>query len=189
MEVGGTADVVVSYRRPVRGRCRPLAIEVVLEDRVARAVGARPDLESTGASGFETLAATGLDEPQDADAGAEALLWVRALPQDGLDQRRGVAPNLAGLPPQSLRRPVSIAPVARRHVLAHRGMLAVGGRAHMRGNALAAIEVLDRARRNARPNLLTQQLVRHRVVVVVEPDPAFLPLGKDIGLGRQQLEG
>src|SRR6202011_3842478 len=142
-----------------------------------RAVGARPDLESAGASGFETLAATSLDEPQDADAGTEALLGVRALPQDDLDQRRGVAPDLAGLPPQPLRRPVGIAPVARRHVLAHRRMLAVGGRAHMRGNALAAMEDFDRARRNARPNLLTQQLMRHRVVVlvdlyvVVEPDP------------------
>ena len=71
-------DVVVRYRRPVRGRCRPLAIEVVLEDRVDGAVGARPDLERAGASGFETLAATGLDEPQDADASAEALLGVRA---------------------------------------------------------------------------------------------------------------
>src|SRR5580704_1962615 len=195
MEVGGAADVVVRYRRPVRGRCRPLAIEVVLEDRVDRAVGARPDLERAGASGFEALAATGLGEPQDAYARAEALLGVRALPQDDLDQRRGVAPNLAGLPPQSLRRPVGIAPMARRHVLAHRRMLAIGGRAHMRRNALAAMEDLDRARRNARPNLLTQQLMRQRVIVlvnldvVVEPDPALLPFGKDVGLGRQRLEG
>ena len=64
----------------------------------------------------------------------------------------------------------------------------------MRGNALAAVEDLDRARRDARPDLLAQQLVRHRVVVlldldvVVEPDPAFLPFGKDVGLGRQRLE-
>src|SRR5262245_35991059 len=49
----------------------------------------------------------------------------------------------------ALRRPVGISPVARRHVLAHRGMLAVGGRAHMRGNAPAAVEDLDRARRDA----------------------------------------
>ena len=64
----------------------------------------------------------------------------------------------------------------------------------MRRNALAAMEDLDRARRNARPNLLTHQLVRHRVVVlveldvVVEPDPALLPFGKDVGLGRQRLQ-
>jgi hypothetical protein len=52
----------------------------------------------------------------------------------------------------------------------------------------------DCARRDARPDLLTQQLVRHRVVVlvdvdvVVEPDPAFLPFSEDVGLGRQRLE-
>src|SRR5262249_40227849 len=64
----------------------------------------------------------------------------------------------------------------------------------MRGNALAAEEDLDRARRDTRPDLLAQQLVRHRVVVlvdldvIVEPDPAFLPLGEDVELGRQRLE-
>ena len=65
----------------------------------------------------------------------------------------------------------------------------------MRGDALAAMEDFDRARRDARPHLLAQQLVRHRVVVlldldvIVEPDPALLPLGEDVGLGRQRLEG
>ena len=64
----------------------------------------------------------------------------------------------------------------------------------MRGNALAAVEDLDRASRDARPNLLAQQLVRHRVAVlldldvVVEPDPALLPFGEDVRLGRQRLE-
>ncbi len=80
-------DVVVRYRRPVRGHCRPLAIEVVLQDRVDRAVGAGTDLERSATSGFEPLATIRLGEPQDADAGAEALLGVRALAQDDLDQR------------------------------------------------------------------------------------------------------
>ena len=78
MEVGGAADVVVRYRRPVRGHCRPLAIEVVLQDRVDRAVGARTDLERSAASSFEPLAAIRLGEPQDADTSAESLLGVRA---------------------------------------------------------------------------------------------------------------
>src|SRR5579859_7074929 len=57
----------------------------------------------------------------------------------------------------------------------------------MRGNALAAVEDFDRTRRDTRPDLLAQQLVRHRVVVlvdldvIIEPDPAFLPRGEDIG--------
>jgi hypothetical protein len=58
----------------------------VLQDRVDRAVRARADIERAGASGFESLAAIGLGESQDADTGAEALLGVRALAQDDLDQ-------------------------------------------------------------------------------------------------------
>jgi hypothetical protein len=45
-----------------------------------------------------------------------------------LDQGRGIAPDRIGLPLQ--------APVPRRHVLAHRRMFAVRGRAYMRGNPL-----------------------------------------------------
>src|SRR6516162_7960684 len=74
MEVGWAADIVVTYRRPVRGGCRPLAIEVVLQNRVDRAIGACTDLERTTASGFEPFAAIALDKPQDADAGAEPCL-------------------------------------------------------------------------------------------------------------------
>ena len=64
----------------------------------------------------------------------------------------------------------------------------------MGGDALAAMEQLDGARRDPRPHLLAEQLMRHRVVVlvdldvVVEPEPAFLPLGVHVGLGRQRLE-
>jgi hypothetical protein len=77
----------VRYRRPVRGHGGPLAIEVVLEDRVDGAVRARPDLQRPAAGHLEPLAAIGLGQPQDADAGAEALLRVSALAQDDLDQR------------------------------------------------------------------------------------------------------
>src|SRR5215475_13878381 len=86
VEVGGAADVVVRYRRPVRGLGRPLAIEIVLQDRVDGAVGARTDLKRPAAGGFKPLATIGLGQAQDADTGAEALLRVRALPQDNLDQ-------------------------------------------------------------------------------------------------------
>ena len=64
----------------------------------------------------------------------------------------------------------------------------------MCGNPLAAVENFDRARCDASPHLLAQEVMRRRVVVlvdldvVVEPDPAFFPFGKDVGLGRQRLE-
>lgn len=64
----------------------------------------------------------------------------------------------------------------------------------MRGDALAAMEDFDGARRDAHPHLLAQQLVRRGVVVlldldvIVEPEPALLPLGVDVGLCRQCFE-
>ena len=65
----------------------------------------------------------------------------------------------------------------------------------MRSNPLAAVEDFDGARGDACPNLFAQQLMRYRVIVlvdldvVIESDPALLPFGKDVGLGRQRLEG
>src|ERR1700739_1276876 len=87
MEVGWAADVFVRNRRPVRGRGRPFAIEVVLQDRVDRTVGACADLKRATASGIQSFATVALGEPQDADASPEALLRVRALSQNDLDER------------------------------------------------------------------------------------------------------
>jgi hypothetical protein len=62
------------------------------------------------------------------------------------------------------------------------------------GDALAAMEHLHRARRDANPHLLAHQLVRHGVVVlldldvVVEPELALFPLGLGVGFRRQRLE-
>src|SRR5580700_4651456 len=92
MEVTRPTDVVVDYRRLVRGRCAPLAISVGLQDRVDRAVGSRADLQRPTAGGLHPFGPVALDEPHDADAGAEALLGVRAFAQDDLDQRRGLGP-------------------------------------------------------------------------------------------------
>src|SRR5215475_3906459 len=64
----------------------------------------------------------------------------------------------------------------------------------MRGNALAAMEDLYRARRDANPHLLAHQLERHGVVVllnldvVVEPELAFFPLCVAVRFRRQGLE-
>jgi hypothetical protein len=65
-------------RRVIRGALgsrRP--IEVVGEDRLDRAVVARADVDGAGGGGVEPLASVGHGEPQDAEAGAEALLGVR----------------------------------------------------------------------------------------------------------------
>ena len=107
------------------GGARRLAISVGLQDRIDRAVGSRADLQRPTAGGLHPLGPVALDEPHDADAGAEALLGVRALAQDDLDQCRGLGADLTGLPRNPLQRPIGVALVARRHVIAHRRVLAI----------------------------------------------------------------
>ena len=103
-----------------------LGIEVALEDRIDGGVGACADLKRRAAGGLQPLPAVTLGQADDADRGAEALLGVRALAHDDLDQRRGIAPDLTGLPPDPLRRPIGIAPVTARHVLTYRAVRALG---------------------------------------------------------------
>ena len=126
MEVAGATDVGMNYRRPVRGGGGPLAIQIVLQDGRHRRVGARADVEGATAGGFEPFMAEVGGMPQDTDRGAEALLWMRSLAQNDLDQRRCLRPDLVRPSLDALRRPVGIAPVAGWHMFAHRGVAAVG---------------------------------------------------------------
>ena len=63
---------------------RGLAIEVVVENGADRAVAAGADLEGSQAGRFDPFAAEGLGEPDNAQAGAEALLGVAAFFKDQL---------------------------------------------------------------------------------------------------------
>ena len=71
-------------RRAVRGALGcGLAIEVVVEDGApSRSCGR--DLKRALAGRFDPFAAEGLDEPDNAQAGAEALLGMAAFFQDQL---------------------------------------------------------------------------------------------------------
>src|SRR5439155_19042952 len=73
-----------------RGRGRGESVEAVLEDRVDVAVGARVDRAGAGAGGLEALGAVALGQAQDAEARAIALLGMRAIRENRLDQRGGV---------------------------------------------------------------------------------------------------
>jgi hypothetical protein len=123
--------------------------------------------------------------PQDADAGAHALLRVRPLTQDDLDESRCTWVDLVGLPLDVLQRPVSKAPMARGHVLGQRTVLATILRdTWVRGHTIAVMEHFDGSFRVAGPHRLAQQGMRHRVEVgldldmVIDPDTALLPLRK-----------
>src|SRR5437016_4234906 len=108
-----------------------LAIEAVLENRVDRSVGSGADLEPSFACGLESLDTVLASEPQDAQAGPEALLGMGPAAQDHVDQGGGVRPNDGGLTLDTLVGPAGVAAVRARHVLGHGGVAAAGAAEQM----------------------------------------------------------
>src|SRR5208282_5075592 len=189
------ADVGVEDRRAVRGALgRGLAIELVVENGADRAVAAGADLKGAQAGRLHPLAAEGLGEPYDAQAGAEALFGMAALFQDQFAQRAGGAAYGRGLAADALDRPIGEVPVARRHVLRGSRVAVVAGVADMGGDALALAEYLHRARREADFEFVFGEPVGDAVIVVldldmiIEPGAPHPPLGIDVRLRGQGLE-
>src|SRR5271163_2810973 len=82
--VARPTDVGVQDRRSVRGAlARGTPVEAVVEDGFDRAVGPRADVDGAFGGGFQALGAMGTREPDDAQAGAKALLgmWARLKDQ------------------------------------------------------------------------------------------------------------
>src|SRR5262249_24483759 len=194
MVEGGAADVVVDDRRPFRGFLGPFAIELGVEDGFDGAEGTGADDEGALAGRFHPLARKASYELHDAATGAVALLRVPLFAQDDLDEDSRMWPDLGGLALDALGRPVGVAPMARGHVLGQGRVPTVGRTAPVHGDALAAMEHLDRGRGVADPQLLSYQRVRHRVVVlvdlhvVVDAGAALLPVREHVVLGRKHLE-
>ena len=92
-----------------------------LQDGGDRGVGPGADRQSLRAGGIDPLGAIALDQPENADRRAEALLGMRPRAQDDVDQGGGVGADLAGLAADALMRPVAVAPMRTRHVLGHGG--------------------------------------------------------------------
>src|SRR6516225_1754609 len=108
MVVAGTADVLVDRPRRV--------LAVVLQDGGDRGVGAGAERQRAGAGGVDAPGAVALDQAQDADAGAEALLGMRPRAQDHVDPHGAVGPDAGGFAADTLVRPVAIAAVRAGHV-------------------------------------------------------------------------
>ena len=146
--VVGAAHVLVRCGHAARSdRGQRHAIEAVLQDRVDMAIGARADGDRARARGLEPLGAVALGEAQDAEARAVALLGVRAIGEDRLDQLLGGGPDALGPVDDPRRRPLQVLLVGLRHVRRDRRVAAALAAARMRGHALAALEDLDRRRR------------------------------------------
>nr|POE54667.1 hypothetical protein CFP56_78537 [Quercus suber] len=180
------------------GRRLPLShrsVEVVGDDRSDALVGEGPDGRRPGRHGLGPGRGEAAVQAHDAQAGAEALLGMGAPVQDGDDEALGCGADLPAPALEAGRRPFGITAVGARHVL---GIGAVPGAAVapiMGGDALAAVEHLDGAGREAHVDLLADQGVGHRVQeargldVIVEVDPRQPPLGEDVRGCRQRQQG
>ena len=182
-------------RQAIGGRpLRRLAIELVVEDRPHRTVGQGADLDRPRGGGFEAIGAEWPHQPHDAKAGPEALLRVGPALQDQLAQRGGGWADRRRLAADALDRPVGIPPMARRHVLGHRGVPMVAAGPQMSGDPLALQKDLNRARSQSHLHLAARKTVGHAVEmtfeldVVIDTNPTDAPFGKAIGLSRQRFE-
>src|SRR5580704_3142873 len=179
-----SADIGVEDRHAVGGRpLRRLAIELVVEDRTHRTVGQRADLDCPRGGGFQAIGAERPHQPDDAEAGPEALLRVGPMLQDQLAERGGSGADRSGLAANALDRPVGVPPVARRHVLGHRGVTMVAAGPQMSGDPLALQKDLDGSRGQPHLHLVAGKAVGHAVEmtfeldVVIDTNPADAPFG------------
>src|SRR5256885_17222028 len=99
-----------------RGRERGEPVEAVLEDRIDVAIGAGLDGAGPGARRFEPLPAVALGQAQDAEARAIALLGMRTVREDLLDQGGRLGADRARPVDEARRRPLQMALVRLRHV-------------------------------------------------------------------------
>ncbi|KTW14586.1 hypothetical protein SA9_12375, partial [Staphylococcus warneri] len=117
-------------------------IEIVGEDRFDRAVGARADVDRPRSRGVQPSAPIGAGEPEDAEAGAEALLGVRAHVENEVAQSAGRRPDRGSVLSDARDGPAGVAPMAGGHVLRHGGVFVITAHALMRGDPLALVEDL-----------------------------------------------
>jgi hypothetical protein len=79
---------------------------------------------------------------------------------------------------------VGVAPVARRHVIPYRGVLAIAAGAQVGGDALALGKYLDGPRREPDLDRVLREAIRHAVImaldldVIIDADPAKVPFGE-----------
>jgi hypothetical protein len=171
MIVAAAADVaVLDGRRVGHGLGAIGAIEVVAQDRDDGAIGARADVDAALAGRFDPFGAIAAHQAQDAEARPEALFGMRLGVEDQLDQSGGGWTNPGRLAPQPGRRPIGITPVCARHVIGDGRVPMRLWAAHVRGDADAVMEYLNRAIGDACLDHLADQAMRHRVPVAVDLD-------------------
>src|ERR1700750_2390100 len=98
MVIAAATAVPVLDGRPIRHGLRAIGtIEVVAQDRGDGAVGACTDIDPALTGSLDAIGAVAAHQPEDAEAGAEALLGVRLGDEDHLHQVSGGGTDPGGL--------------------------------------------------------------------------------------------
>ena len=163
--------LVDGHERELRGSGRPRQpVEAMFEDRVDMPVGARADGDGPGTGGLQAGVAIALGEPQDAEAGAVALLGVRPVGEDSLDEGGRVGADRARPGDEAQGRPLEVVLMRWGHVGGVGGVPAADLAADMGRHPLPAMEQFDRRHRQAGIDEFVHQLVGDGVVVAVQLD-------------------
>src|SRR6266566_4301142 len=107
---------------------RGVSIEFVVEDGTDRSVGERTDLDGTRGGGFQPYDTERPRQPQDAEAGSEALFGVRPVLQDKIAERDGCRPDEGGVPADTADSPVGVTAMTGRHMVGSGRVLAIAAR-------------------------------------------------------------
>ena len=123
-------------RAPGLASVGSLPVKIVVEDRSDRAVAQRADIDGAGGCGLDTLHAEWLDQSENAETGAKALLGMRTAIEDKIAQGGGGGTDEACLLADASDGPIGIATMARGHMLGNAGVATIAARAQMGDDAL-----------------------------------------------------
>mmetsp|Transcript_6076 Transcript_6076/g.24370 ORF Transcript_6076/g.24370 Transcript_6076/m.24370 type:complete len:788 (+) Transcript_6076:480-2843(+) len=185
--VVGPAHVLVLDGRHGRGgKQRGLAIQAALEDVGHAAQVGRADSHGPRAGGLQPLGAVAAYQGQQAQAGAVALLRMRAVLELPGDHRGSAHADTLAPADQLGRRPLQMRAVRRRHVLGRRGEAAAHGAHGVAGHAMVGREAFQQIAGDAHVDLGADEPVRHAVVVALELD---VVVDVDLGAGLPAADG
>src|SRR5271156_2649308 len=191
VEIALATDVAVAQGLVVGRLVEKSAIKTIFEDRTDRGDGTCLDEDGALAGCIDARIAIALGQRQNAEAGAEALLGMRPVSHDSLEEGRGGGTDPLAGRDQSSRRPLAVAAMCARHVIGNRGMAAPVGRTGVARDPATLVEDLDRLVSDAHIDEFSDEAVRGGIPmpvdldVIVGRDAATLPARKNVWLVRQ----
>ena len=163
MVVAGTAQIGVIEKRGGTAFPGHGVVRLAREKGGDALAVEESEFERAGGDRFKESRIEATIRAQNAQASAEPLFGVRPAGEHGVDQAFGVRSDLAGPAAEPIRRPLGVIPVRAGHVVGVRAVLAAHVAALVGRDALASMECLDCARRDANLDLGANQCVWNRV--------------------------